>query len=59
MAMTIDPALAERLRNESEQTKDDVYPAGATGRRPPGALRLTAHRHDDSGIVPRLGATRE
>ena len=30
MAKTIDPALAERLRHESEQTKDDVYPAGTT-----------------------------
>ncbi len=34
MAKTIDPALAERLRRESEQTKDDPYPAGADGRRP-------------------------
>ncbi len=34
MAMTIDPALAERLRHESEQTKDDGYPGGTTGRRP-------------------------
>jgi hypothetical protein len=34
MAKTIDPALAERLRRESEQTKDDPYPAGAAGRRP-------------------------
>lgn len=34
MAKTIDPALAERLRRESEQTKDDPYPAGKAGRRP-------------------------
>ena len=34
MAKTIDPALAERLQRESEQTKDDPYPAGADGRRP-------------------------
>ena len=34
MAKTIDPALAERLRRESEQTKDDPYPAGTAGRRP-------------------------
>jgi hypothetical protein len=34
MAKTIDPALAQRLRRESEETKDDAYPAGVTGRRP-------------------------
>ena len=34
MAKTIDPALAEKLRDESEQTKDEDYPAGTTGRRP-------------------------
>ena len=34
MAKTIDPALAERLRRESEQTKDGAYPAGTAGRRP-------------------------
>jgi hypothetical protein len=34
MARTIDPALAERLRRESEQTKDDAYPADSAGRRP-------------------------
>ena len=34
MAKTIDPALAERLQRESEQTKDHPYPAGAAGRRP-------------------------
>lgn len=34
MAKTIDPALAERLRRESEQTKDDAYPPDSAGRRP-------------------------
>lgn len=34
MAKTIDPALAERLRRESEQTKEDTYPVGTTGQRP-------------------------
>jgi len=34
MAKTIDPALADRLQRESEQTKDDPYPAGTSGRRP-------------------------
>lgn len=34
MAKTVDPALTQQLRRESEQTKDDDYPAGATGRRP-------------------------
>ncbi len=34
MAKTTDPELVEQLRRESEQTKDDAYPAGATGRRP-------------------------
>lgn len=34
MAKTIDPALADELRRESEQTKDRPYPAGTTGRRP-------------------------
>ncbi len=33
-AKSIVPALAKRLRRESEQTKDDPYPAGAAGRRP-------------------------
>ena len=31
MANTIDPTLAETLRRESEQTKDDPYPEGARG----------------------------
>ena len=34
MAKTIDPALAEKLREESEQTRNDAYPAGTIGRRP-------------------------
>ncbi len=34
MAKTIDPALSERLRRESEQSKDNPYPAGTGGRRP-------------------------
>ncbi len=34
MAKTIDPARAQQLRRESEQTKDEAYPAGTTGRRP-------------------------
>ena len=34
MAKTIDPVPAEQLRRESEQAKNDPYPAGTTGRRP-------------------------
>ena len=34
MAKTIEPALAQRLRSESEQTRDDPFLAGTTGRRP-------------------------
>jgi hypothetical protein len=34
MGKTIHPALAERLRRESEQTKGDNHPAGTTGQRP-------------------------
>lgn len=34
MAKTIDPALADRLRRESEQTKDDAYPVSTEGQRP-------------------------
>jgi hypothetical protein len=34
MAKTIDPRLVEKLRRESEQTMDEDYPAGTTGRRP-------------------------
>jgi hypothetical protein len=34
MAKTIDPQLIETIREESERTKDDPYPEGATFRRP-------------------------
>ena len=34
MAKTIDPKLISELREESERTKDDPYPAGARGTRP-------------------------
>ncbi len=34
MAKTIDPELADRLRRESEQTKDHPYPEGARFTRP-------------------------
>ena len=34
MAKTIDPALAARLREESEQTRDTAYPAGVRPTRP-------------------------
>lgn len=34
MAKTIDPQLIETIRGESERTKDDPYPEGATFRRP-------------------------
>lgn len=34
MAKAIDPALAHELRRESEETKDEPYPAGTQGRRP-------------------------
>ena len=34
MAKTIDPALADQLRRESERTKDDAYPPSTAGRRP-------------------------
>jgi hypothetical protein len=34
MAKTIDRKLVEKLRQESERTKDDPYPAGATYTRP-------------------------
>jgi hypothetical protein len=34
MGTTIDPALADRLRRESERTREDPYPAGTVGRRP-------------------------
>lgn len=34
MAKTVDPGLAQKLREESEHTKDEAYPAGTAGRRP-------------------------
>jgi len=34
MTKTIDPALAARLREESEQTREAAYPAGARPTRP-------------------------
>lgn len=34
MAKTIDPDLAARLREESEQTQDDPYPEGVKVTRP-------------------------
>lgn len=59
MAKTIEPALSEQLRRESEQTKDDAYPAGATGRRPNRqkvySVRLTA---DEEAEVQRVAAAR-
>ncbi len=59
MAKTIDPALAERLRRESEQTKDDPYPAGADGRRPNRqkvySVRLSA---DEEAEVLRVAAAK-
>jgi hypothetical protein len=57
MAKTIDPALTQQLRRESEQTKDDDYPAGATGRRPNRqkvySVRLSA---DEEAEVQRVAA---
>jgi hypothetical protein len=59
MAKTIDPALTERLRRESEQTKDEDYPAGTTGRRPNRqkvySVRLSA---DEEAEVQRVAADR-
>lgn len=34
MAKTIDPARAEKLRRESEETKDHAYPDASRGVRP-------------------------
>lgn len=34
MAKTIDPALADTLRRESEETRDDAYPDASHGARP-------------------------
>ena len=52
MTKTIDPALADRLRDESEQTKNDDYPAGTAGRRPNRrkvySVRLTAEEEAEA-----------
>ena len=59
MAETIDPALADRLRDESEQTKNDPYPAGTAGRRPNRrkvySVRLTA---EEEAEVPKVAAAK-
>ncbi|MEI2765667.1 MAG: hypothetical protein V9F82_08295 [Dermatophilaceae bacterium] len=59
MAKTIEPALAQRLLHESEQTKDDAYPASATGRRPNRervyTVRLSA---DEEAEVQRVAAAK-
>ena len=59
MAKTIDPALAQRLRRESEQTKNDAYPPGTTGRRPNRqkvySVRLSAEEEAD---VQRVAAAK-
>ncbi|WP_347349947.1 DUF6290 family protein [Intrasporangium sp.] len=59
MAKKIDPALAERLRRESETTKEAAYPAGATGRRPNRekvySVRLSAEEEAD---VQRVAAAK-
>lgn len=34
MTKTIDPAMTEKLRQESEQTRNNDYPDGASGTRP-------------------------
>jgi hypothetical protein len=59
MAKTIDPAVAERLRQESEQTKDNDYPDGVIGTRPNRSkvysVRLSA---EEEAEVQRVAATR-
>jgi hypothetical protein len=59
MAKTVDPALAGRIRQESEQTKDDPYPTGTTGRRPNRqkvySVRLTAEEEPE---VQRVAAAK-
>jgi hypothetical protein len=59
MAKTIDPALAEKLRRESEQTMTDPYPAATTGRRPNRqkvySVRLSA---EEEAEVQRVAAAR-
>ncbi len=59
MAKTIDPAHAGRLRRESEQTKEDAFPAGTTGRRPNRqkvySVRLSA---DEEAEVQKVAAAK-
>lgn len=59
MAKTIDPKLVEKLREESEQTKDNAHPAGTTGRRPNRqkvySVRLSA---DEEAEVQRVAAAK-
>ena len=59
MGTTIDPAFAEELRRESEQTKDDAYPAGVRGRRPNRqkvySVRLSA---EEEAEVQKVAATK-
>lgn len=59
MAKTIDPALARKLRRESEQTMSDAYPAATTGRRPNRqkvySVRLSA---EEEAEVQRVAAAR-
>ncbi|MGL5928210.1 MAG: hypothetical protein ACRCY8_04675 [Dermatophilaceae bacterium] len=59
MAEMIEPGLAKRLRDESEQTKDDAYPEGAKGRRPNRqkvySVRLSA---EEEAEVQRVAAAR-
>jgi hypothetical protein len=59
MAKTIDPALARKLRRESEQTMNDPYPAATTGRRPNRqkvySVRLSA---EEEAEVQRVAAAR-
>jgi hypothetical protein len=59
MAKTIDPALARKLRSESEKTMNDACPAAATGRRPNRqkvySVRLSA---EEEAEVQRVAAAR-
>lgn len=59
MAKTIDAALTEQLRRESEPTKDDAYPAGTAGRRPNRrkvySIRLSA---EEEAEVQRVAAAK-
>ncbi|HEY7857296.1 MAG TPA: hypothetical protein VIC82_02235 [Candidatus Nanopelagicales bacterium] len=59
MAKTIAPTLAEQLRRESEHSKDDTYPAGATRQRPNRdkvySVRLSA---DEQAEVQKVAAAK-